>query len=798
MDNTHGDLAQLRAQVAGEYEEQTRAAMANLQVELESVHAQLEEANDEKIKAAQCGLLALEEKQQLQQQFDELESAHSSTRKELDSTLQLLEDLQRDRDRREQQEESLRSSLAAECERRENLLVDNNSELQDQVNYLRQTLGKETERRQTAETELRQLREREHDHLRANHSGVDRALEAERLHEKSLQEVDQLQGQLSLLEGVQARASNLEKTMASCEAEKDNLSELVNRLNQELEQSQVDVSMAFASLKEEQERCRHLEMKMEEMEMASSFSAGLGQSTGNVMNELTMATMSTPEPADDVANGLAGDPDNMMPSVPITPGRNASLLDEIQNSMESNQYERVAELEQQLETHNSTIADLKAELQRTQLKDSIALQGMRKETQEKQHAIDRLQSELAELRPQMNEAVCVGEERLSTTAASKRIQDLQSSIDQLQKDIAHEREALEKANQTLEQKGEDVSGEHSNLLKRIERMEAERATRVLDSEEKCEKLRIDLFNVREDNDKLLAMRTELEQKNADIETRFRSAENSSAEQRESLSALSREIQNAIADVEGTARLAASLTNGQGGGDSLSAAAGSHAATSPSKVSMEPGQLMNTLRDKVRAIKSNVESVLRSSLEKHTVTTGNPTATTAGSSAAQASAAATDKEWTNEGKKQAQLKIERMRRELKSRANEISTLRMVMQANRSTAQAALQREKAIAERKVREAEERVVRARADLERTQRDNSNFTVMRSMFAERCEEYIKQVASFRKTIAELTKEKGELSMLLERAIAQKVRLTEKLEEYEIENERMWSIPQALAATRV
>ena len=89
MDNTHGDLAQLRAQVAGEYEEQTRAAMANLQVELESVHAQLEEANDEKIKAAQYGLLALEEKQQLQQQFDELESAHSSTRKELDSTLQV-------------------------------------------------------------------------------------------------------------------------------------------------------------------------------------------------------------------------------------------------------------------------------------------------------------------------------------------------------------------------------------------------------------------------------------------------------------------------------------------------------------------------------------------------------------------------------------------------------------------------------------------------------------------------------------------------------------------------------------
>ena len=80
-----------------------------------------------------------------------------------------------------------------------------------------------------------------------------------------------------------------------------------------------------------------------------------------------------------------------------------------------------------------------------------------------------------------------------------------------------------------------------------------------------------------------------------------------------------------------------------------------------------------------------------------------------------------------------MRIEKLKRELKTRINEISTLRMVMQANRSTAQAALQREKAVAERKIREAEERVVRARADLERTQRDNSQMATMRSMFSER-----------------------------------------------------------------
>lgn len=80
-----------------------------------------------------------------------------------------------------------------------------------------------------------------------------------------------------------------------------------------------------------------------------------------------------------------------------------------------------------------------------------------------------------------------------------------------------------------------------------------------------------------------------------------------------------------------------------------------------------------------------------------------------------------------------MRIEKLKRELKTRTNEVSTLRTVMLANRSTAQAALQREKAAAERKIREAEDRVVRARADVEKIQRDNSQMATMRSMFSER-----------------------------------------------------------------
>ena len=60
-----------------------------LEDELDELRAELEAANREKIKAAEYGLLALEEKHQLEQQLDELDHAHEATRQELESTLEV-------------------------------------------------------------------------------------------------------------------------------------------------------------------------------------------------------------------------------------------------------------------------------------------------------------------------------------------------------------------------------------------------------------------------------------------------------------------------------------------------------------------------------------------------------------------------------------------------------------------------------------------------------------------------------------------------------------------------------------
>ncbi|GAA6081577.1 protein bicaudal D homolog 2 isoform X1 [Tachysurus ichikawai] len=55
-----------------------------LRAELQRLSRELSETSRDKVRAAEYGLVVLEEKQQLQQRYDELESEHEALRHELD------------------------------------------------------------------------------------------------------------------------------------------------------------------------------------------------------------------------------------------------------------------------------------------------------------------------------------------------------------------------------------------------------------------------------------------------------------------------------------------------------------------------------------------------------------------------------------------------------------------------------------------------------------------------------------------------------------------------------------------
>lgn len=59
-------------------------SLEDLRREVERLQADLAETTQEKLQAAEYGLAVLEEKQQIQQQFEELESIYEGVKAELD------------------------------------------------------------------------------------------------------------------------------------------------------------------------------------------------------------------------------------------------------------------------------------------------------------------------------------------------------------------------------------------------------------------------------------------------------------------------------------------------------------------------------------------------------------------------------------------------------------------------------------------------------------------------------------------------------------------------------------------
>lgn len=70
----------------------TEAGPQWLRVEVERLSRELRETTQEKIQAAEYGLAVLEEKQQLKQRFDELETEYETARRELDQLKQVSRD----------------------------------------------------------------------------------------------------------------------------------------------------------------------------------------------------------------------------------------------------------------------------------------------------------------------------------------------------------------------------------------------------------------------------------------------------------------------------------------------------------------------------------------------------------------------------------------------------------------------------------------------------------------------------------------------------------------------------------
>ncbi|XP_062317076.1 protein bicaudal D homolog 1 isoform X2 [Osmerus eperlanus] len=122
--------------------------------------------------------------------------------------------------------------------------------------------------------------------------------------------------------------------------------------------------------------------------------------------------------------------------------------------------------------------------------------------------------------------------------------------------------------------------------------------------------------------------------------------------------------------------------------------------------------------------------------------------------------------------------------LSTKREQIATLRLVLKANKQTAEVALANLKSKYENEKSMVTETMMKLRNELKALKEDAATFSSLRAMFATRCDEYVTQLDEMQRQLAAAEDEKKTLNSLLRMAIQQKLALTQRLEDLEFDHE--------------
>jgi protein bicaudal D len=123
--------------------------------------------------------------------------------------------------------------------------------------------------------------------------------------------------------------------------------------------------------------------------------------------------------------------------------------------------------------------------------------------------------------------------------------------------------------------------------------------------------------------------------------------------------------------------------------------------------------------------------------------------------------------------------------LSTKRDQIATLRTVLKANKQTAEVALANLKSKYENEKLVVTETMQKLRNELKTLKEDAATFATLRAMFTARCDEYVAQLDEAQRMLLAAEEEKKTLNSLLRLAIQQKLKLTQRLEDLEMDYER-------------
>ncbi|XP_024125213.1 protein bicaudal D homolog 2 [Oryzias melastigma] len=748
-----------------------------LRAEVERLTRELRETSQEKIQAAEYGLAVLEEKQQLKQRFDELESEYETVKQELDQLKEAFGQANTTHRKVAADGESREESLILESASKEALYQQKVLELQNELRQAKASLSSaqaENDRLAAIALEMREsseLAELQRGQLRDDIREF-KVREGRLLQDYSELEEENisLQKQVLALRQNQVEFEGLKHEIRRLEEDSQYLHSQLEEAVRLREIAERQLSESLETIKTEREQKATLRKELSHY-MTIGGSVYSSSFSSSFDNSKLHEDPSVIDPDNDdlirgFENGLVktsdGDEDNR------TAGNKRgdtykpapSLVDDLLSELNISEIQKLKQQLAQVEREKSALMNSLQESQK-QLDQAYGTVSEQKET------VNRLTENLSAMRK-----LQASKERQSALDSEKD-RDSHDDGDYYELDINGPEILQCKYTVAVSEAGElrqELKMLRTQYQECRTRYEDERAR--LDSE--VQDLRSKLMSLEKISqaDKLEVSRLEKELRIAS-EAAGESLGSLNIAQDE-LIAFSEELANLYNHVcmcnnetpnrvmldyykEGKAM----VRRGEDGNATASTSPGPEHRPEP----MNIYNLVAIIRDQIRHLQQAVDRTTELSRQRL-------------ANLELSSVADKDKEACME-------EILKLKSLLSTKREQIATLRAVLKANKQTAEVALANLKSKYDSEKAMVTETMMKLRNELKALKEDAATFSSLRAMFATRCDEYVTQLDDMQRQLAAAEDEKKTLNSLLRMAIQQKLALTQRLEDLEFDHEQ-------------
>lgn len=725
-----------------------------LKEEIERLSRELDQASSEKIQSAQYGLVLLEEKETLLQKCEELELLYENTKHDLDITQEALAKFQTTHkvttESGIEQEESLLSETAA----RETSLNSTILDLENDQKLLRQELERVQEERDRMIQENNELSKEkgeadiERKNLRAELKEI-KFRETRLLTDYSELEEENitLQKQVSVLkssqvefEGAKHEIRRLQEDVVVLQQQVEELTKLKKiaekQMEEALESLQAEREAKYAMKKELDHR-----INSESMYNLSNLAFSIrgiteDQAIGSDDDELPVLKRIE---ADLKSSDLAS-PDGKQ--VDLFSEIHLNELKKLEKQLEQVEGEKMM-LTQTLRDSQSVAEHSQAELQ--------ALVARLMQLRAHIDSLEHLRSQASKDLPQKSET---GLEKLGAavtqyqqwfTIASREIEQLRQELEDLEKNLNCSDATLQLRTEITNLKNKLFDSEQRALeLESDVRLLGELAGEASSSIDSAQN---DLLTV---SDELAQLYHHVCTVNGETPSRVLLDHEKHSEPSEA-----NENEGTGVSKEGVELLRARLK---------SDIAAKELESLQEAASM--AKHVSTVLDQIKHLRTAVTHTIERAKGSHNLTEISPTSL-----------------GSEEGA-ELQEQVIKLKSLLSTKREQIATLRTVLKSNKNTAEVALKNLKSKYDNEKAVVSETMMKLRNELRILKEDAATFSSLRAMFAARCEEYVTQVDELQRQLNAAEEEKKTLNQLLRLAVQQKLGLTQRLEEIEMDRE--------------